>query len=42
MRASVAPRQSPSSLILPSMSFEGEAPSFAMVAALFVVFMIVS
>src|SRR5579862_1880631 len=33
-RASVSPRQSPSSLIRASISREGEAPSFAFVAAL--------
>src|SRR5580704_7681726 len=38
-RASVSPRQSPSSLILPSISREGEALSFAFVAALLVFFM---
>ncbi len=38
-RASVSPRQSPSSLIRASISREGEAPSLAFVAALFVFFM---
>src|SRR4026209_3051954 len=35
MRASVSPRQSPSSLILASMHREGEAPPFASFAPLF-------
>src|SRR5580704_2725623 len=38
-RTSVSPRQSPNSLILPSISREGEALSFALVAALLVFFM---
>src|SRR5580658_8052337 len=39
-RASVPPRQSPSSLILPSINREGDALSFAFVAALLVFFML--
>src|SRR3954469_3035299 len=35
MRASISPRQSPSSAILASMCSEGELPSFASFAALF-------
>src|SRR5260221_7384653 len=40
-RASVSPRQSPSSLILASISREGEVLSFAFVAALLLCFMAV-
>src|SRR5580698_10448736 len=41
VRASVSPRQSPSSLILPSMSWEGETPPFAFFAPVLVFCMVV-
>src|ERR671911_423456 len=40
-RASVSPRQSPSSLILASISCEGESPPFASFAPLLLFFMVV-
>src|ERR1700683_5391551 len=40
-RASVSPRQSPSSLILPSISREGESPPFASFTPICVFFMLV-
>src|SRR5712691_2945481 len=41
-RASVSPRQSPSSLILASISREGESPPFPSFEPLFLFFMVVS
>src|ERR1700733_762020 len=40
-RASISPRQSPSSLILPSIRREGEAPAFVSVEPILLLFMVV-